>query len=316
MLPLKINMRLLRDVSNMTPHEREEAEHFANWLLQVGEGLTDGDELGLLRLSKQCCIHPTLENSVIQLIDAIYPGITTLDSNEDVRCNYFRKRAILAAHNACIDELNEKILSRLSGEEKVFLSADDASDDNGNSIDDLPVEYLNKITVANFPLHRLVIKIGSPVIILRNLDHANGLCNGTRLLITQLGERVIERKSLTGSHAGDTVFIPRIALTFKSTNGLPFTLHRIQFPFRLAFGMTINKFQDQSLTYLGLDVTTPVFAHGQLYVGLSRGTKPKHLRILLDNTPAGQANQTLNVVYDELLRHDCRTIQNNDMNVT
>jgi hypothetical protein len=316
MLPLTINMRLLRDVTIMTPHERDEAEHFANWLLQVGEGLTDGDEPGLVRLPEQCCIHPTSENSLNQLIDAIYPGINELDSNEDVRCTYFRERAILAAHNACIDELNEEVLSRLPGEEKVYLSADNALNDNGNNIDDLPVEYVNRITLANFPLHRLVLKVGSPVIVLRNLHPGSGLCNGTRLLITRLGDRVIEGKILTGNHAGDTVLIPRIALTSQSTNGLPFTLRRIQFPLRLAFGMTINKSQGQSLTYLGLDLTTPVFAHGQLYVSLSRATKPKHLQILLDNTPAGQANQTPNVVYDELLRHNDRDIKNNDMDVT
>ena len=99
---------------------------------------------------------------------------------------------------------------------------------------------------------KLFLKVGTPVLLLRNLDPANGLCNGTRLLITRLGGRVIEGKILTGSCAGNTVFIPRIALTSESHIGLPFILRRVQFPIRLAFGMTINKSQGQSLTLVSI----------------------------------------------------------------
>ena len=64
--------------------------------------------------------------------------------------------------------------------------------------------------------------------------------------------------------------------------------------------MTINKSQDQSLDHVGLYLPTPVFAHGQLYVGLSRATISKNIRILLDNSPSGQANQTQNITYTEI----------------
>jgi len=271
----------------MSSQEKKEAEDFAKWLLDVGEGLTDGDEPGFLQLPQKCCIPPDSDDAVEQLINAIYPDIKALSSNEDVRCKYFAERAILAPRNACIDELNQKILDMLPGDEKIFLSADTALDDDGQNIDTFPVEYLNKIPVTNFPLHKTALKIGCPIILLRNLDHTSGLCNGTRLLITQLGERVIEGKILTGSHAGNIVFIPRIALTTKSVNGLPFVLRRVQFPVRLAFGMTINKSQGQSLKHVGLDLITPVFAHGQLYTGLSRATDAPNIRILLDDSPAG-----------------------------
>jgi ATP-dependent DNA helicase PIF1 len=144
--------------------------------------------------------------------------------------------------------------------------------------------------------------VGVPVILLRNLDPASGLCNGTRLLITRLGGRVIEGRILTGSCAGNIVFIPRIALTSESNDGLPFILRRVQFPVRLAFGMTINKSQGQSLNYVGLYLITPVFTHGQLYVGLSRGTCSRNIRILLDNSPTGRANRTANISYDEIFK--------------
>jgi ATP-dependent DNA helicase PIF1 len=314
-LPLIINMRLLRNRASMTPEEREEAEQFANWLLRVGEGLTDGDETGLLRLPQDCCIPPDSESCVDQLIDAIYPGINTLNSAEDIRREYFKERAILAPRNASIDDLNEKIIGRLPGEEKVFLSADKASDDSGQSVDNLPLEYLNRITFGGFPLHKTVLKVGTPVLLLRNLDPASGLCNGTRLLITRLAGRVIEGKILTGSHAGNIVFIPRIPLTSESNLGLPFTLRRVQFPIRLAFGMTINKSQGQSLNHVGLCLITPVFTHGQLYVGLSRGTSGRNIRMLLDNSPAGRANQTANITYNEIFKRGRGAIQDEAMDV-
>lgn len=295
-------MRLLRHSNSMTPEEREKAKQFANWLLRVGEGLTDGDDGELLCLPKELCIPPSSENCTDQLIDAIYPSIDSLNPAEDIQCEYFKERAILSPRNANVDEINEKILCRLPGEEKLFLSADKASDESGQSVDNLPMEYLNGIVLAGFPLHKTVLKVGAPILLLRNLDPANGLCNGTRLLITRLGGRVIEGKILTGSLAGNVAFIPRIALTSESNIGLPFTLRRVQFPIRLAFGMTINKSQGQSLNHVGLYLITPVFTHGQLYVGLSRGTNSQNIRILLEDGPAGRACQTTNITYNEIFR--------------
>ncbi|KIJ05188.1 hypothetical protein PAXINDRAFT_93785 [Paxillus involutus ATCC 200175] len=60
----------------------------------------------------------------------------------------------------------------------------------------------------------------------------------------------------------------------------PIPLRRRQFPVRLAFCMTINKSQGQSVQYVGLDLRTPVFSHGQLYVALSRARIPDVSRLL------------------------------------
>ena len=42
-----------------------------------------------------------------------------------------------------------------------------------------------------------------------------GLCNGTRLIILQLGIKIIEAIIITGSHKGEKIFIPRIVLTYQ-----------------------------------------------------------------------------------------------------
>jgi hypothetical protein len=105
---------------------------------------------------------------------------------------------------------------------------------------------------------------------------------------------------LTGDHAGETALIPRITLTPSLTN-VDFTikLKRRQFPIQLAFAMTINKAQGQTLTHIGINLRKPVFSHGQLYVALSRVTSCKHINVLLsDDAPAFS---TPNVVFPEVL---------------
>ena len=68
--------------------------------------------------------------------------------------------------------------------------------------------------------------------------------------------------------------------------------------------MTINKSQGQSLMYTGLDLSTPVFSHGQLYVALSRCTSKSRIYVIFPEPEKG--SQTTNVVYNEaLIRQQC-----------
>ena len=80
---------------------------------------------------------------------------------------------------------------------------------------------------------------------------------------------------------------------------MPIPLSCRQFPVRLAFSMTINKSQGQSVTHVGLDLRVPVFSHGQLYVALSRCTSGNRIKVIF---PQGSnSTSTTNIVYPELL---------------
>ena len=61
-------------------------------------------------------------------------------------------------------------------------------------------------------------------------------------------------------------------------------MHRIQFPINIAYGLTINKVQGQTCNKVGLYLPRPVFAHGQLYVALSRAGLRRNTKVLVVDT--------------------------------
>ena len=109
-----------------------------------------------------------------------------------------------------------------------------------DSTNNYPFDFLNSITLNGLPPHELKIKMNCPVILLRNLDPHNGLCNGTRLVVKAFEDNAINCEIVNGQHAGKQVFIPRIPLSPSEDISLPFKFKRKQFPIRLSFAMTIN----------------------------------------------------------------------------
>ncbi|XP_035832920.1 uncharacterized protein LOC110876313 [Helianthus annuus] len=155
------------------------------------------------------------------------------------------------------------------------------------------------VLFSGMPNHKLVLKVGVPIMLLRNLDQKNGLCNGTRLQVVKLGDRIIEAKVISGNNIGTRTFIPRINLS-PSDKRIPFKLQRRQFPIAVCFAMTINKSQGQSLSKVGLFLKQPVFTHGQLYVAVSRVKSMDGLRMLILDVEGNVTNKTTNVVYKEI----------------
>jgi hypothetical protein len=103
---------------------------------------------------------------------------------------------------------------------------------------------------------------------------------------------------LGGQCHSKVALIPRIALSLLMQPSMTFCLRHRQFPVRLAFAMTINKAQGQSVHHVGLNLHEPVFSHGQLYVALSRATSCNQVKILLP--PTTKEPCLMNVVYPEI----------------
>lgn len=274
---LKQNMRLDR-----TP----ESDAFADWLLDVGAG--NG-----LDANNSMQLQPNMrmpENSVESLISGIYPGIANGNKEDD----YFLQRTILSPKNDAVDDINKSILDKFPGQETILTSTDKIT--TGEDI--YPVEYLQSLKGSGLPLSQLALKPGCPLMLLRNINPAEGLCNGTRMILMEIKTHVLQCRILGGKHAGHIVFIPRINIE-PSGEEMPIPLSRRQFPVRLAFAMTINKSQGQSVVNVGLDLRIPVFSHGQLYVALSRCTSGNRIKVLFPDGSEGVS--TTNIVYKELL---------------
>ncbi|XP_031095264.1 ATP-dependent DNA helicase PIF1-like [Ipomoea triloba] len=192
-----------------------------------------------------------------------------------------------------------------TSESRTYFSCDTvckADADNGILADVHTPEFLNGIRVSGLPNHSLTLKIGSPVMLMRNIDHSIGLCNGTRLIITKLADRIIEAEIMTGANKGNKVLIPRMSMS-PSDPRLPFKFQRKQFPLMLSYAMTINKSQGQTLSRVGLLLKKSVFVHGQLYVAASRINNPNGLKILIANDSSGTFTSTTNVVYHEIFNN-------------
>lgn len=150
-----------------------------------------------------------------------------------------------------------------------------------------PMELLNSFNLPGLPPHRLILKVGAIVVLLRNMNSSLGLANGTRLIDSDMRQSVLKLRICTGDRAGSDVFLPRIPLT-PSDNGnvqLPFKLTRLQFPVRLAFGMTINKGQGQTFERVGIYLHCAAFSHGQFYVAASRSGDPGGVKVVIDHPP-------------------------------
>ncbi len=73
---------------------------------------------------------------------------------------------------------------------------------------------------TGLPQHHFLLKIGSPIMLLRNLDPPN-MCHWTRLTIKNVYTHIIEATILSGCCKREDVFIPRIPLI---PSNLPFNL--------------------------------------------------------------------------------------------
>jgi ATP-dependent DNA helicase PIF1 len=253
------------------------AGEFFTLLLKIGSG-TVNDKDGYITIVEKLVVST---NSLEQLIQNVYQDINNL---KNLSSGWLCERVILTTTNNRADSINSLIISGFQALEMNYFSIDTVVDSEESV--HFPTEFLNSQTPSGMSPHKISLKVGVPIILLRNLNSPR-LCNGTRLRGTSLTKNIIEAEILTGCAKSEKVFLPKIPLY---TNDFPVKFRRIQFPIKVCFAMTINKDQGQTLTYCGVDLENNCFSHGLLYVALSRVGRPDHLYVYAPQ------NKTRNVV--------------------
>ncbi|CAG8623246.1 15424_t:CDS:2, partial [Acaulospora morrowiae] len=144
---------------------------------------------------KNMRVSPDLKS----LIDAVYYniGVKGICTNQ-----YLKDQIILFSRNDNVDAINRTILNIFPGNKQTYLSSNNVVIEEGaDNIENIySVEYLNSLNSVGMPLSKLDLKIGCPTILLRNLSPYQGLCNGSRLVITRLTDHVVEACILCSDH--------------------------------------------------------------------------------------------------------------------
>ena len=223
-------------------------QQFDNWSLSVGNGemenLTIPDTMIASTITPDSSVNPISERQAMEeFCDRVFPDLSVNIHNPE----WLDGRAILAVTNKEVKILNEVLVSKLPGNTDTLKSADQL--DNDQDLLRFNTEYLNNECPNGFPPHNLRLKAKMPLMLLRNLNPREGLCNGTKLIYL----RCIDSKLLECKVVGNqrTVLIPRITFIPK-VGEYTMEWHRRQFPVKPAFATTVNKSQGQTLKQAGI----------------------------------------------------------------
>ncbi|XP_071728186.1 uncharacterized protein [Rutidosis leptorrhynchoides] len=202
------NIRLLH--LGLSTSEKARNEEFLRWLLSVRNGhigtpnSEDPHNKRWVCISDSYCI-PNDENGLQNLISFIYPR----ESLQNPTAVELQQKAIVFPKNDAADTINKIIVDMVNGPVTTYNSYDSATphgNDGGEAEMLYLTEYLNTLNYPGLLPHILDLKVGIPAILLRNINVASGLCNGTRMIITQLLSNSVETEIITGMRIGEKVF--------------------------------------------------------------------------------------------------------------
>ncbi len=308
--PLKTNMRLanaeiaLTQSHTITPEESAQLS-YASMLIDVSCNKHsqlcqvlqwEDEDTAIIGLPS---IQYFTENQHTEAVDWLYP---------DGQLN--PQTTILCSSNDSVDHWNA-VAQALNPNDSIVLTSKDTFaevDDEKELITKMMTKHvLNTFRKKGIPDHEVTFKVGDVCLITRAIGGL-GIANNSRVRIKYIHQYCIEVVTLMEQEER-TIRIPRITFKFRLPYGQSYQLTRMQFPLRLAYAMTFNKSQSQTLQKVLLDITQPPFSHGQLYVALSRVRDCKTISLYVSNdqlhpspdSSTGMMPIIRNIVYQDVL---------------
>lgn len=180
--------------TNMRAHNTGDAsaEAFSQYLLSIGNGTHQAIDscTDRIRLRQEFCHHVS---SAKDMILNVYPDFVLNFRNN----SWLAERAFLASTNDTTLSLNNDILDMIPGRSITFISINSTIDADHAVM--YPTEFLNSIEDSSILSHLLKIRVGEPIISIRNIRPPI-LCNGTRLVVKSFRHNIIEAIIITGKY--------------------------------------------------------------------------------------------------------------------
>lgn len=282
---------------------QKEDKEYANYVSTIGDGSINSSR-GSVRLYAEMYITGVGTLNRRRAMSFVTRDDLIAHTFPELKHGKLSNTLIVCPTNIAQRETNQQCLDQMPGDEILLIAKDKCileepreSNQNQAEISD---DVMSRV-VEGLPLHTIRLKVGCPIMLMKNLDPPNGLCNGTRLIVVKATKFNLLCKFLTPrpGQENDVVSLSRLPCDVDPKK-VGFTMQRIQFPVMLSFASTINKSQGQTLDKVGIDLTSgQCFSHGQLYVALSRCRNAADVKVAV---PLGTHGcfPVLNPVYTEV----------------
>jgi ATP-dependent DNA helicase PIF1 len=223
---------------------------FQRQLMDIGDGIVD-----------EVVIPPSaIVSSINDLIDKVF--------GDNIANATSASNMILAFTLDQCQLVNDAVLAKFPSSPSYSIATDDLRE--CKSPDEYPPEYVSSLIIHGVPPSSLTLQKNARYMIVRNAAPP-GICNGIQALLLSHTRYMCNMRLISGPGQGKTIYLPRFSYKVTTANsGLPFTFIRRQFPLIPAYCVSVHKSQGQSLNMIGIVAEKDAFAHGQVYVAMSR----------------------------------------------
>ncbi|PHT98137.1 hypothetical protein BC332_32936 [Capsicum chinense] len=172
---------------------------FCEYLLRIGDGKDQVKYHNKIEIPKSLLIPFTNEKeSLNNLFRIIYPDLNMIMMDTPNVTSY----VILTTKNDFVNDINEMFIHQFLGTAVTFIGIDEIVEPKDQTEFE---DFLHTLNPTGLPPYKLVLKQNCPVILLRNLNPSEGLCNGTHLICIDFKTHFISAKNASGDFKGKHV---------------------------------------------------------------------------------------------------------------